>query len=362
MKNERVRRAIRLLIGLAILTVIVFVINLIRTRDTSINDIIGDLVAKPKFNDTYNGVYTYIEPLEDKYKVTDRCSINSINNYIYIINDDYYVFRNSCLGTYEQSRGKTKDLNIASTDTEYYVVYKENRYNKDYSVNAIVPGYGERVVEGTSVDLNAMPVIIKETEIDGYYYEWMDRNISGLSAKNGLKVNLKNLGNGNFKFLITAGALDRRDPEAESKAIYTLNINKNTLYPTFYTYGENLGIIEKNNNSSDSNKYGYRLMFISKKGVIYDTNKMFPIVVNDVKLDTENYSIYIAYNFSDRKYKMFVGNDKKFCKQNGDPKSVAYYEFEISYSYQAGGFSKPVYVKTGYEGESCSYIEQYVKG
>jgi hypothetical protein len=65
-------------------------------------------------------------------------------------------------------------------------MYKNKRYNRDHTVKKIVPNNTMKNTRG-KVGLNALSVILKETEYEGSYYT-MENNIDGLSEKYGLKV------------------------------------------------------------------------------------------------------------------------------------------------------------------------------
>ena len=349
-ENGRVRRVIKLLIALAALTVIVFVWTLLKNRDKTINDIIGDLRAKPKLQDSYNGIYVYEEPIGEKRVVGKNCSFSSINNYLIIVDEDYYLYRSSCMGTYYKGTGKISELNIANTSTEYYVIYNDLRYNKTVRVKSVAPNNNIESFGGP-LDINSLKIISRETQFEGNYYT-LKRKTQTADRKGGIDFTYEHQDDDTFLLtFINRGEI-----------LYSYTIRDMDMFPEYYHFGDILVTIEKGYGTT-RDKYGYKLKAISKtKGVIYDMDTKFPIMIDDVKVDTEHYSIYIYYEQYHKYFRVFAGNDKKFCKGNGDPRRVAYYEFRVGFDYANKTLDKPVYVKTGYENESCSYIEQFVKG
>lgn len=349
-ENERVRRVIKLLIVLAALTVIVFVWTLLKNRDTSINDIIGDLRAKPKLQDSYNGIYVYEEPIGEKRYISKNCTFSYIDNYLIIVDDDYYLYRSSCMGTYFKGSGKISDLNIANTSTEYYVIYNDLRYNKTIRVKTVYPNNAIESFTG-ALDINNLKIITKETQFDGNYY-LLKRKTQTSDKKGGIDFTYEHQADDTFLLSF----LHR------GETVYSYTIRDMDMFPEYYHFGDILVTIEKGYGTT-RDKYGYKLKAISKTdGVIYDLDTKFPIMIDDVKIDTEHYSIYIYYEQYRKYFRIFAGNDKKFCKGNGDSNRIAYYEFRVGFDSTNKTLEKPVYVKTGYENESCSYIEQFVKG
>lgn len=349
MENERVRRAVRLLIVLAILTVIVFVWDLFKNKDKSIDDIIKIITPKQKNTDNSNGIYSYVEPLGVKYKASKSCGFDSITNYLYIIYDEYYYFRSTCMGTFLKEKGQTKNLNIDTDDSGYYVMFNKNKYVRDNKLKTIVP---ENLLKGSKeadIDLNSLAIITKETQFEGSYYK-LEKTVAYVNPR----ITAVYEHNSSGGFTLTLGKNDI--------TTYTYTIKDMKMFPSFRNYGSNLAIVEKEYNPYDKNKYAYKLKLISATQSLYDLRNHFPIIVDGVELNTNDYSIYIMYDESKQYYRMFVGHDTKFCV--GDVKSnrIAYYEFAIKYNFLNATFDRPEFVKIGYENEDCSYIEQYVRG
>ena len=344
MESERVLKSIKLLVAIAILTVIVFIANLIINRKNGISDFLANIAPEKRIQDSYNGVYTYEEDLGYKISAFTGCSLDSVNNHILIVNEDYYLFRSSCMGTYLIEKGETDNLNIVETDKAYLVKYKGNQYNRDYKVVNIATNNRIEKQKGTLLDLNSLPGIIKETMEYGNYYQF-NRMVSGINVE--IKVVLEHIDGNNYNLIFKSG----------NDTIYTYSITNPDKMPLYYGYGANLVMLER---ESSAAKYSYRFRVLSEGGVVYDLKDSLPIKIDGVNLDYNN-SIFIIYDSNVRQFKMFVGSDKKFCVSGGDSDKVAYYEFKIDYNYNTNRFEKPTFVKVWYENEGCSYIEQYLK-
>lgn len=132
--------------------------------------------------------------------------------------------------------------------------------------------------------------------------------------------------------------------------------------PDLYAFGKNLVIIEKNMNA-DETRYAYRFKVLSIDGIVYNSDSMLPITIDNVSLTTDN-SIYITFDYSTRNFKMLVGYDKNFCEEElteENKDEIAYYEFTISYLYNQSTFTKPTFSKIGYKSEGCSYVNKILE-
>ena len=345
MENERVLKTIKFLVAIAVLTVVVFIWNLIANREHGITDFLANMTPEKRIQDSYNGVYTYEEDLGYKISAFTGCSLESVNNYILIINEDYYVFRSSCMGTYLKGKGETDDLNIVETNKSYMVKYEGNQYIRDFQTVSIVPNNRISKQDSSSLDLNSLSGIIKETMFEGNYYK-IKREVAGISTT--IIANLEHIDGNNYRLFF----------KAEGKEIYSYNVTNPDKMPLYYGFGSNLVMLER---ESSAGKYSYQFKVLTAAGVTYNLVNTLPIKIDNVSLDYEHNSIFIVYDTSTRKFKMFVGFDKKFCVTNGDSSKIAFYEFEINYNYSSNTFEKPSFVKIWYENENCSYVEQYLK-
>jgi len=349
-ENERVKNTIKLIIGLTILIVVLFVWDLIVNRKGNVKDILNNIITT-KFQDSYNGVYTYTEELGYKISAFTGCSLSEINNYLLVINDDYYAFRSSCMGTYLKDKGKTDDLNIVAGDKAYSINYKDHLYERDYKVTSIIPNNAIADAKG-AIDLNSLPGIVKETEFEGNYYD-INRVVAGLTSN--IYVYFTHLEGEQYSIRFSRV---RSGLESQGATDYTYIIKNIDKMPLYYTFGDNLVMLER---ESTNSTYSYKFkVYTLKDGITYDLKNMFPITIDNEILNYDK-SVYIVYDKSNRLFRMFVGNNKEFCVKNGDKDKVAYYEFEIKYNYSTNEFERPEYIKKWYENSDCSYINGLLK-
>ena len=349
-ENERVKYAIRLIVGIAVLTVVVFVWDLIVNRKSSVKEIISN-ITPTKVQDTYNGVYTYSEDLGYKVSAFTGCSFSAVDNYILVINDDFYLFRSTCMGTYLKGSGKTDDLNIVEEKKSYSITYKDNLYHRDYKVVSIVPNNNIAKQDG-DLDLNSIVGIAKETEFEGNYYS-MERRVYGTNGT--LIASFKPLETKEFQLTISSNESDANNEEGY---LYTYTIDDLDRAPVFYTYGKNLVIIERDSTAS---KYAYKFLVVNGNGDIYDYANYLPVKIDDQELNYSNNSIFIVYDKTSKYFKIFLGKDKKFCKNDDTSDEIAFYEYSIKYNYTHNEFDKPEFVKIWRGVDGCSYIDEYLK-
>ena len=345
-ENERVKNSFKLIIAITILIIVLFVWDLIVNRKESVKEIISN-ITNTKIQDSYNGVYTYSDELETKVIAYSGCSFNTIENYILVINDDFYLFRSTCMGTYLKETGKTDDLNIVEEGKTYSVKYKDHIFYRDYKVLKIIPNniisqeYGD-------LDMNSLVGIAKETEFEGNYYE-INRSVSGF--KGDLKVSFIPQEKGTF--LLKIFNLYNKE-----EILYSYLIKDLDKAPLYYSFGKNLAIIERE--STDS-LFSYKFKVLTLEGIKYDYKNNFPVFIDGKELNYDNNSVLIIYDKVVKYFKIFVGKDKKFCTDKGNGEDVAYYEFALKYNYRINEFEKPEFVKIWREGDSCAYINEYLK-
>lgn len=307
-----------------------------------------------KILDTYNGVYSFTEDLNDTYSIFPGCSVREMKNYILVKKDKYYTYRSSCMGTYLKNSGDIKDLQIEEDKDKksYYIKYDGKTYNKDIFVNSIVPN--NDIAEYLRlIDMNSVPTIIKETEFEGNYYDMEDLSIA---SSDYLK----------FSYYPDEKEMVLSYSEmGNSIPVYKYRIKDFNNIPKMYSYGNNFAIIEKGDNPRDSNKFAYTFLYVTGDGIMYDSLLEFPIIVDDEMLSYDSHSIFIKFNARARSYTVLVGRDKKMCDENFDKSKedmIAYYEFEITYNYLSGTFGRPQFKKIGYMSEGCNYVNSILGG
>lgn len=347
-KPKKVKAIIFVFIFLLILIGVVIGFFIIGGDNNPIKSIINNFTNNNEINDNYNGIYSYIEDLNGTKFIYSGCSLNAINHYVLIVNDEYYAFKSSCMGTYPVGDGKVEELDIQTTadKSSFYLVYKDREYKKDNRVNSIETR-NDIATRLKEIDVNNYELILKETQFEGNYYTITAR-INGIS--NNLVFGLDRLEDGTFDIGIYNGG------RGENLLLYKYNVKDFSNLPKLYPYGRNVVFIEPNM-SEDGTKLAYGFKSVSTTGITYDINNVLPIKVDNVVLDNNN-SIYISYDTSRKIFTLLIGYNENMCVENSDSSNIAYYEFRINYEYSKNSFSVPEFVKYGRENEGCSYVNK----
>lgn len=351
-KSRRLINSLKLIGVILVLSIAIFIGFYIKEKKNPISLFFNRGNIEISFDDNINGIYNYKEQVSPNKAVYVGCQVNAINNYILIINDNYRVFRSTCVGTYLKEEGNIDDLDIKQDGDDYYIEYKEHRYDKDNLVKTIIP---ENTVSKTkkNVEISNIQFLMEESEFEGNYYP--------------LKNNLVN--NNKLAFNYTKKADDVPGKESFSISsqftksdIYSFQFEKYDEFPYLQSFGKMIVVIEKKDNPNNNMKYGYRFLVLDETGVIYNLDQMFPIAVNNETLTLEDNSVYVMYDAKERIFRLFVGYNKKMCVEDSDQHRPIFYEFRIKYNYTNNQFEKPEFYKVGYEDEKCSYIRNYVNG
>lgn len=358
MKKSKGKKTLIFLGVLLVLAVaIVIIYFFIFEKRNIIAEIFNTVVSNNDINDNRNGIYTYTDELDGTYFIYSGCSVSKIKNHILIKNDKYYLYRSSCMGTYYKGSGETKDLTISVTEdkSSYMVKYDDHEYVRDILTKSITPTAvnNKNVIDIDYLDLKSLQLIMDETILDGNYYKF-----NGTDIKN------------NDRLMIKISPDDRLltlNEKTSNKrvVVYSYDINDFSNLPLMYSFGNNIAVIEKNQNIYNSSMYGDLLYLVTSEGIVYDLSFEFPITVNDEVLNYDTSSIFVAYNNRSRSFIMLIGKDKKMCNDNFDSSTgdkVAYYEFEIKYNSVSNEFSRPQYKRTGYMSEGCKYVNSIMGG
>ena len=349
MKKKGLKSLFSILIILIIICTIAFGIFIFIKKDT--NGIVSNLFnqkeePKEEVKDNKNGVYLYEEKIPSAYAITASCTVNSVKNYILVINKEYKIYRSTCMGTYLKKQGNTNDLEIKYNDEKklYQISYDNNTYNKDNTVTTIKPNNNiETALK--RVNLESYAFILKETQFTGNYYE-ISSAISGTNGKFTLNIKPNLLGGFYIEIL-----------GSQRQVIYSYNASNLDNLPQLRPLSDKIIILEKNHVNGLNN---YSLKAITDKQIIYNLDNMLPITINNTTLNKNN-SIYIKYDSINKKYKMLVGYDNKYCKENSTGNNVTYYEFEIVYDYSTSNLSKPEFKNIGYEKDGCTVVEKIME-
>lgn len=346
MKKDKNKRFSIFVILFIIVCVFLLLLYLyIESEGKLLSQVIQNITETNKVSDNYNGVYTNVDSLNGTKVLFGSCTLSHIDNYIVIINDDYYIYRSSCIGTFYIGSGKTSKLDIredVENDT-FYINYRDNVYNKDYAI--------------TSLEVTTSPIgyngdfypayydlLFKESQFEGFYYDVGEREIYGTSSD--LKISFEHIEGESFVLKLNK----------KNDVVYQYYIKNFDTLPLIYTFGGYVAVLEKDN---DGDRYQNVLKVFTDNGLVYDSRNMFPITVDDVELNNEM-SFYIYFNSSKRNFQVIVSDSRNIC--TNDKKDVAYYVFEIDYNYSTKEFDKPAFVKLGYASEECKDIKEVVGG
>lgn len=346
-EKTRAKKTLTFIFVLFLVTLVVFwgYSVFVKKNNNPFSNIVGNLTDdENKILDNYNGIYLSKDTFNGSLYIFSGCNISYISDYILIVNDDYFTYRSSCLGTYPKESGKVKDLNIKvdKARKSYSINYNGKDFIKDHSTIKIEPQNINNKIE--KIDLSNYNILIKETQFKGNYYNIKEVGINNISSK--IKFNF--IHNSGEKFTLKF-TMDERE-------LYSYYINDLENLPELYSYGKNIIVIEKNFSQYGTMKYKYNFKVINENGVIYDLYDKFPITVDNVVID-ENYSIFIAFDKSNRYFKVLLGYDDKMCVDNSNSSKIVYYEFKVDYNYSTNKFDDPVFVGRGLEKDGCGYID-----
>lgn len=309
-------------------------------------NIINDNSSSSSNTDNYNGVYVYSDNLSSSYQIYGGCVVKSLDQYIVVVEDEYYYYDHTCMGTYEKGSGRTSELNFEfDNDSKLYKVnYNDKEFKKDLNVSEVVPG---NVVEGKieTINFSTYKFVLKHTQFEGNYYNLTNKKISGTYN---YKMNIIPGSDGSFNLTVQGIGKDN-----EVIAEYNVHADSADDLPDLnLIYGRIASVVR---NRSNEGLYNFDLTLFDKTdGIVYDFRQLFPIYINDQKLDYDNNSVYINYNKLTRSYNLFIGYDNKFCTDDSDSSSVAYYLFKIEYDSKNLSLSKPIYQATYLKKDGCS--------
>ncbi len=354
MKNNRVLKSIIFIIALAVVCTIVFFLYYRITGKTNpLSNIFKNETTKSTF-DNYNGFYVYSEDLGKSYNIYNGCIVSNIDYEILVINDEFKIYKESCIGTYFVGSGKTDDLEFKE-DTENRILYFEyegNRYNKKNEINSVV--LGNSFINNTNkLDISGYKFLVKQSEIEDNYYNFEKFYVDGASS---FMFNFYAKEDGEFSFKLISHKT--RKTLYESSAYYDVD-----EMPDIYPFGKIITVVETN---KIGKSYHYDFNAYGDTGSIYNIYNYFPIDVNGYKL-TESDNFYITYDKSSRNFLVLIApadsNLKNlFCEDDNDSKEIAYYVFSLKYDYSKVNFTIPQYEKIGYVYEGCDYVNSVMGG
>lgn len=348
MNKGRTKNNVKFFFFLLILCVVVFgAVYLLNSEDNALQDLIDNMNGESSIIDNYNGVYVYSMSVNGSKNMFRGCIIDHIDYYIMIVNDKYYTYRSSCIGTFPFEEGNTKDLEIYENKeaNTFYIkndglVYAKNPAIRSVNVVNNLANYGEKF------QVNNYQLLFEESQFPGAYFSVKRLEIDNLSSD--MFIEFGHIFDERFKMTISGQF------EGEVRELYSYIFDDFKHMPQLYPYGAYLVIIEKN---ESEDKYHHTIKVYNNEGIVYNLEQQFPIVVDDVSLDMNN-SIFVKFDEYNRTFKLLIGNDKNMCVEESEDKTVTYYEFEVDYNYTLKGFERPVFVKQGYAKDGCKYVDE----
>lgn len=301
-------------------------------------------------DDNSNGIYRYRENLAETLNLFYGCSVSYFDNYILVINDNYYTYRHSCVGTFLTGSGKTKDLKFKFTlEKTQYIIYEDNEYYKTNVVGSIktINYLKDFSNEVGPIYPENYKVLFKEAQREGEYFDFIEAVLR--SSPQSYFFDLDYIEGTIFDLKLMS--IQSNEP------IYTYRVGSFDELPDLKIFGSNIVVIERIING---NRYSYGFKVFNELSMNYDIKSKFPIIVDGDTLTTNN-SIYIAYNKTDNKYIMLVGDDLDFCVADSKSDKVVSYVFEINYNYYTKGFDNPKYIRKIYERDGCKYVNEVMR-
>ena len=346
MKKKRKRVIIFILLILIALGVgVYFYLN--KDEENVFDNIIETFTKDEKEDDNRNGFYIYEEKLDKTVKVTSSCTITSYKYYLSVVNKKWFLYKSTCLGTYQLESGKTEDLkiNYDSESKEYSLKYDGNLYVKNDNLRSVVPETTFVNNEGQKLQLEGYKLVLEETMFEGNYYDLKRRVVGGSGFF--MEASYKN---GEYSIGILSGVHIGVGDEMEKYSYSSANIED---LPYLSLMNNKLVAIEK---YDINNRTNYDLILFSyDKAHEYSLKDVFPIMLNGEELKPETHYIYITYDVEKKSYVLLISENKDYCVKDSKENKVAYYEFRIDIDYNDYTFKTPTFVRTWYERDGCSH-------
>lgn len=318
-----------------------------RGKDNFIGNIFNDNSKDNVITDNKNGFYIYEVKLDKVIKPSYSCTITSYKYYVVVINNKWYSYKETCLGTYQLDTGNIKDLviNYDNETKRYSLEYDGNTYEKSDNVVSINPKKSFED-DGQKINLEGYKTIFEYIMFEDKDYNFVDRQIVGV---NRFSMSMSLVG-GVYKISI----LSDFSVEEDKKLAYEYSSKNIEDFPEFSIMNGNLVIIDK---VETENKLNYDLKVLSyKNGFEYSLDKVFPIILNGEELSPSTHNIFVSYDYAKKKYVLLVSDNKNFCVDDSDSDEVAYYEFNIGINYLDYTFETPTFVKTWYQRDGCNHF------
>ena len=289
--------------------------------------------------DNINGVYLRTEALDDYYSIFTGCRINEINYYIVVINNNYYYYRSSCIATYLLGEGTIDKIPIEynKETSNYELTYDDGTYVKS-NVTSVVPH--ENVLHNTkTIYIESLEVILRQIEFKDHYTGLYIQTLYNFKEPFGLNLEASESG---YQITLTR-ALDD---------IITYNFYDLDHVPKILNFNHSVGFLI---NNSTKDKYSYEMQLVDKDGLKYRSNSKFPIKVDNVELNVNDYNVYIK-KVTSSEFSIYLSKYHDFCSKDLDGDEITYYQFKLTYNYGKGTFNDPEFVKKGLAKEGCGKV------
>ena len=306
-------------------------------HDDNIKEEVLPTLSTDKIKDVKNGIYIYKTNMGKSRTLLKSCVVDSINDYLVVINENYYLYRGNCLNTVFVGQGLTEKLKFEKDNDSKYTVQLDNiTYNKDNSITKIV--VDNNVIKNSDYIYNYdnLKAVIDYSEYNGYYYSF--KGLVLRNEKYRFKYDYDNITN-SFQFSITKSEVP----------IYYKVMNSFNDIPNYYILNDNLAVLD-NNKVGDI--YKGELYIYSGTNKTYDYNSMFPLIVNGETIDSTWNRIF-KYDSTNKIGYVLFSKSNDFC----DFDKGNYYEFKLYYDYKKLGFKAPDLSKKGTNAKDCSYVK-----
>lgn len=349
-KNKKIIIIIVLFLILA-LAIILFVY--FNRNNKIIKDIFNHQEPKVEekigFNDSYNGVYKYKKDLGQTYNIFKGCSLSSLDQYIIVINQDYYIYDSTCMGTFYVGTGNVDTLSIKENNEtkKYYIEYDDHIYQSDTSAQEFTHINKSKGKISKDFNFNSFNILMENTQRTDEYYR-INTQVANLEKNYYFTV--EPVGSGYFNIIFK---------NKTGQILYQKNLVGLDNLPEFKTYTTKSIIVLEKDRTND--KYSNRLIVASDDGIIYNSDTLLPMIVQNTELNTNN-SIFIEYDSKLSKYRVLIGYDDKFCRLDDQSEDIVNYEFTISYDYNKRSFTNLEYVRMGRANEGCDHVNSILEG
>ena len=294
-------------------------------------------LSDKKISDYKNGIYSYKLNIDGEKSLLS-CVISSIDDYLVVINEDYYLYHGNCLNMVFVNQGKTENLKFEKDNDSNYSIKLDNIvYSKDNSIDMIE--VGNKVIEDNHVySIESLKNIVKYSQFPGHYYSFNGY----LNSSESYSFNYVYDSNfNNFQFRI-----------AEASVFYTKYMKTFDDIPDIYNLSDYLIIVDKNKIGEE---YRSELYIYSGEGRLFDYNSIFPITINGNVIDS-NWNRIFRYDKDTKTAYVLFSKSKDFCDFNNNN---VFYEFKLSYDYKIVGFKTPDLYKKGSSKKDCTYVKKY---